>query len=115
MSSLGEIAPSHPRRFALLLLAWVGLPVALFLLWSFGGQLLYGLPVGILSLLVSARLSGLLGVLWALTSGAHAGTFVYVLLDLYVDAVEGFAAVVIGLLVSASVAAFAVTVGIGSS
>lgn len=82
----------------------LALPFGVLLLFSFGGQLIVG-PFAVAIEWILARVSPRpLRFVWCLLAAALAGEIVYLALDIYVPALEGLLAVVLGLAAAALVA-----------
>lgn len=82
----------------------LALPLGVLVLFSFGGQLIFG-PFVLAIEWILARISPHpLRIAWSLLGAALAGEIAYLALDIHVRRFEGFLAVVIGLAVAAGVA-----------
>ncbi len=79
----------------------LALPFGVLVLFSFGGQLIFG-PFVLAIEWILARISPRpLRIAWSFLGAALAGEIVYLVLDIHVRRIEGFLAVVIGLAVAA--------------
>jgi uncharacterized membrane protein len=82
----------------------LALPFGVLLLFSFGGQLIYG-PFVLAIEWILARISPRpLRLAWAFLGAALVGEIVYLVLDIHVRRIDGFLAVVVALAAAASVA-----------
>lgn len=82
----------------------LALPIGILVLFSFGGQLVFG-PFVLAIEWILARISPLpLRIAWSLLAAALAGEIVYLVLNLYVAAADGLLAVLAGLVAAALVA-----------
>lgn len=79
------------------------LPVGVLVLFSFGGQIVFG-PFVLAIEWILARVSARpIRIAWCVLAGALAGEIVYLALDLKVTQIDGFLAVVAGLLIASLV------------
>lgn len=86
------------------LVSGLALPFGVLLLFSFGGQIVFG-PFALAIEWILARISPRpLRLAWCLLAGALGGEVTYLVLDIHVRALDGFLAVVMGLVTAGLVA-----------
>ena len=103
--SAGLETPAEPNRTLESKIAAVisalAMPFGVLVLFSFGGQLVFG-PFVLAIEWILARISPRpLRLAWSLLGAALAGEIIYLVLDIHVQRIDGFPAVVIGLAVAA--------------
>jgi uncharacterized membrane protein len=99
----GERDPKIESKIATVISA-LALPFGVLVLFSFGGQLIFG-PFVLAIEWILARISPRpLRIVWSFLGAALVGEIIYLVLDIHVRRVDGFLAVVIGLAVTALVA-----------
>jgi len=103
--SAGLETPPEPDRTVASMIAAVisalALPFGVLVLFSFGGQLVFG-PFVLAIEWILARISPRpLRLAWSFLGAALAGEIIYLVLDIHVRRIDGFPAVVIGLVVAA--------------
>jgi uncharacterized membrane protein len=92
---------SRPATLVQNLLSGLLLPFGAIVLFSFGGQLILG-PFVVTLEWVLARISARpLRIAWSLLAGALVAEIAYLVLDIYVGAIDGLAAVLAGMMVGA--------------
>jgi uncharacterized membrane protein len=105
--SAGLESPSDRTRSystAATVISTLALPVGILVLFSFGGQLVFG-PFVLAIEWIFARVSPVpLKIAWSLLAAALAGEIVYLVLDLYIAEADGFPAVLAGLVAAVLVA-----------
>lgn len=103
--SAGLETPAEPDRTgesrSAAVISALALPFGVLLLFSFGGQLVFG-PFVLAVEWALARISPRpLRLAWSFLGAALAGEIIYLVLDLHVRWIDGFPAVIIGLAVAA--------------
>jgi hypothetical protein len=78
-------------------------PLGVLALFSFGGQIVFGPFVLAIEWILARVAARPVRVVWCVLAGALGGEFVYLVFDLRVDQIDGFLAIVFGLLASALV------------
>jgi uncharacterized membrane protein len=100
LETAAEKEPKAESKIAMVISA-LALPFGVLVLFSFGGQLIFG-PFVLAIEWILARISPKpLRIAWSFLGGALAGEIIYLVLDIQVRRIDGFLAVVIGLAVAA--------------
>lgn len=95
------VTPSTRAATIATVVSVLALPLGVLILFSFGGQLVLGPFVLVIQWILAKISPTPLRVAWSILAGALVGEIVYILLDVHVAAIDGFPAVVIGLVAAA--------------
>lgn len=95
------VTPSTRAATIATVVSVLALPLGVLILFSFGGQLILGPFVLAIEWILAKLSPAPLRIAWSILAGALVGEIVYILLDVHVGVIDGFPAVVIGLVAAA--------------